>query len=98
MAPNLSFCILFYSCSSVWKLSSMYLPKESFSGYQTMATQIYKTVIFDGEGEREKVTAGPAAKSYERARTATGAHLIFRAFWLITPFCCNQMYMMESLQ
>lgn len=43
------------------------------------------------------MTPGPAAKSYERARTAAGAHLIFNAFWLVSSFCCYQMYMRDSL-
>ena len=40
---------------------------------KTLSTE--PLVIFNGEGKRVTVTAGPAAKSYERARTETGAHL-----------------------
>ena len=53
--------------------------------------------VLSSDGEGAKVTPGPAAKSYERARTAAGAHLIFNAFWLVSSFCCYQMYMRDSL-
>ena len=48
----------------------------------------------DGKSNRP----GPAFKSYEAARTqASGAHLLFNAFWLVSSFCIYQMYMRDSL-
>ena len=79
-----------------WQLKSTKQQKQrvldAASG-KTIATE--PVVTFNGEGEG--TTAGPAAKSYERLRTAAGAHLIFNAFWLITSFRCYQMYMRDSL-
>ena len=78
-----------------WQLKSTKRQKQreldAASG-KTIAAE--PVVIFNGEGKR--VTVGPAAKSYERARAATGAHLIFNAFWLITSFCCYQIYAGQS--
>jgi hypothetical protein len=47
----------------------------------------------DGKSSRH----GPAAKSYERGRAATGGHLLFNAIWLVSTFCIYQMYMRDSL-
>ena len=48
----------------------------------------------DGKSNRP----GPAFKSYETARSqASGAHLLFNAFWLVSSFCIYQMYMRDSL-
>ena len=109
LSPNLSCCIPFtgacHRCTcpknrfleiKPWQLKSTKRQKQRVldgASGKTIATE--PVVIFNGEGESK--TAGPAAKSYERARTAAGAHLIFNAFWLITSFCCYQMYMRDSL-
>ena len=39
----------------------------------------------------------PGAIYYEAQRKMAGAHLVFNAFWLISHFCINLMYMRDPM-
>ena len=81
-----------------WQLKTTRKTKQRVLAAASGETLSTEPVVEFTEGhEFTEATPGPAYKSYERTRVAAGAHLIFNAFWLVSSFCCYQMYMRDSL-
>ena len=63
------------------KSREYWMAMDAASG-KTIVTE--PVVIFNGEGVSK--TAGPAAKRYERARTAAGANLLFNTLYILVDY------------